>query len=555
MVPRPENQNKRLEIDEQALWAEMDPMAWHRSIAEKGSVFEETYKLTRSQIVQVAHQDGFDCILECGCGTGDVIGNLSTNLPRYGVDINERFIQHCKEHHSHEGCHYEELDVMNLSEWWAPIQAKHNYRKPLVVCVNNTLNIMPEEIRGKVLEQMLKVCGPEGRCVVSYWNGHFFSHAIMNFYRQNADLCGSFDFTHVDFESRALETPTGYFTHWMTPTEVQRLLRSYDVNISHINVSSICAEDHLGKDHINTAGLSIFAWFSQDCTSNSKSYYDSDDAQTFYSSIWGEETVHIGRYDLLTDKDKRDLTRSQQISKAEELHEKEFVKKILAKFQVDSETPKMRILDLGCGYGGLLRRLWKTGLVWSATGCDIAAKMCEKARLQNEQIGADKDITILEESYLSVSVPDESVDLIISMDALLHIGPHGHRAVLEEAYRCLRPGGWMIYCDIMEKEAVDKDEMQPIYDRIHLSSLGTVTNYKKCLASAGFSKFNFEPHSENVGTHYGTVRQVLLDKGCNLPLSQDFIDRMAAGLATWEKLAPKNIEWGFMSAQKTEKLH
>ena len=219
------------------------------------------------------------------------------------------------------------------------------------------------------------------------------------------------------------------------------------------------------------------------------------------------------------------------------------------------ETPKMRILDMGCGYAGLLRRLWKQGLVWRAVGCDIAAKMCEKARVQNETIGADADITILEESYLIVSIPNESVDLVISMDALLHIGPQGHGAVAKEAYRCLRPGGWMIFCDIMEQETVDATEMQPIYDRIHLSKLGTVSNYQACLEQAGFTKFHFEPHSGNVSTHYGTVRKVLQVKGNSLSLSSDFIARMSAGLATWEKLAPKNIVWGFMFAQKTEKAH
>eukprot|EP00977_Amphora_coffeiformis_P011755 scaffold2868_cov171-Amphora_coffeaeformis.AAC.8 len=532
----------------------MDPMAWHKSVTGEASVFTETYDVTRGQILQAAHRDGYDCILEVGCGTGDVIGNLNTTLPRYGIDINERFIEHCQQNHDHDGCKYEVVDVLVLEEWWAKIQAKHNFQKPLVVCVNNTLPIMPEEIRAKALDQMIKVCGPLGRCVLSFWNGHFFSHAVMNFYKQNANLCGKFDMSHVDLEGRALETPTGYSTHWMTPREVQRLLRSYDVNISRISVSSVGAEEHPGVDHINTAGLAIFAWFSQDCTSNSKSYYDSDDAQTFYSSIWGEETVHIGRYDLLTEADKGRLSFSEQISKAEELHELEFVKRIISKFQVDKETPKMRILDMGCGYGGLLRRLWKEGLVWHATGCDISGKMCDKARLQNEKIQADKDIDILEESYLSVSIPDESVDLVISMDALLHIGPQGHPAVAKEASRCLRPGGWMIYCDIMEQEKVDSDEMQPIYDRIHLSKLGTVSHYESCLGQAGFTKFHFEPHSSNVASHYGTVRKVLEEKGDSLPISKEFINRMSAGLGTWEKLAPKNIVWGFVFAQKTEKV-
>ena len=205
------------------------------------------------------------------------------------------------------------------------------------------------------------------------------------------------------------------------------------------------------------------------------------------------------------------------------------------------------------GYGGLLRRLWKAGLVWHATGCDIAAKMCEKAREHNKKIGAQQDIDIVEESYLGVSLPDESVDLVISMDALLHVGPEGQKTAIAEASRVLRPGGWMIFCDIMEQDVVDADEMKPIYDRIHLSKLGTPASYEAALASNGFTQFEFEPHSANVAEHYGTVREVLQEMKGTLKVSPEFVTRMSAGLQVWKDLAPKNIRWGFMSAQKTQK--
>lgn len=104
-------------------------------------------------------------------------------------------------------------------------------------------------------------------------------------------------------------------------------------------------------------------------TSLAKSYYDSDDAQKFYSAIWGEETVHIGRYDMLTDVDKQTLDLRQQISKAQEYHEQEFAKHIRSKFQ-----DPVVMLDMGCGYGGLLRRLVQAGVVKTATGCDVSSQ-------------------------------------------------------------------------------------------------------------------------------------------------------------------------------------
>jgi len=311
-------------------------------------------------------------------------------------------------------------------------------------------------------------------------------------------------------------------------------------------------DKHVSKDNINSSGLAIFAWFSKECTSGGKSYYDSDDAQTFYSELWGESETHIGRYDLLTEQEKTQLTNIDQIARAEELHELEFMKLIKSKTQPNIDAvDKLRVLDMGCGYGGLLRRLWKDGLVWRAAGCDYSHGMCKGARLINARVGAEKDITILEESYLHVSLPDESVDLVISMDALLHVGPDGQKIAIAEACRVLRPGGWMIFSDIMQEEVVDAEEMQPIYNRINLSKMGTPNHYKECLRQHGFTDFTFIPNSSNVSTHYGTVREVLLDKKDQISVSPEFVSKMESGLKVWHELAPKNIVWGLMAAQKT----
>jgi sarcosine/dimethylglycine N-methyltransferase len=534
----------------------LDASAWHDSITGD-SVFADTYKFTAIQIEAALKEGGYDAVVEVGCGTGEIIGSLKTDVACFGVDLNERFIEHCKQHHAKPNLSFAVLDILKLQEWWDK-ETGGKYKKPLVLCVNNTLNIMPEQLRGRVVEQMLSVSGKEGRCLVTFWNGTFFSHAIMNYYMRNQELCGKFSMGDVNWDDRLLETPSGYKTHWMLPAEVQRLLRSCDVNIETMETTH--NEDsnvHLihGTDHIKCCGLATFAWFSVASTSHSKSYYDSDDAQAFYSIVWGDETIHLGRYDLLSNQDRANLTKAQQLSKAEELHETEFIKRISSKFQAIDGTPKIRILDMGCGYGGLLRRLWENGHVWSGVGCDISSKMCDQARTLNTKIGADKDIDILEESYLSVSVPDESQDLVISMDALLHVGPDGQKTVIKEAARALRPGGWMIFSDIMQQEDVDPVEMQPIYDRIHLSKLGTVANYEGAFTENGFTNFEFEPHSENVASHYETVRQVLLEKKGKIPVSEGFLNRMEAGLEIWAKLAPKNIVWGFVMAQKTEKIN
>jgi len=539
---------------ERELWEKMAPMAWHNSVASPDSIFNETYKITRDVLRDTASRGGYDVIIEVGCGTGDIIGEMNTRqlvkIPCIGVDINPDFIAFCKEQHPSDQCEFHVADAIKLVEWWQSMGFHLKYKKPLVICVNNTLNTMPLELRGAFVDEMLDLAGPDGLCLVTYWNGNFFSHALVNYYKKNQPLCGTFDLhEHVDWDNRILVTPSNYLTHWQTPIEVQSLLRSYDVDVPNIEKTpKYC------HPHIHCAGLAIFAWFDQQSTSKSKAYYDSDDAQKFYNDIWGEDELHVGRYDLLTEQDRKTLTLQQQVFRAEELHEQELIKLIKSHTLPGNTDHSLRIVDLGCGYGGLMRRLWKEGLVWKATGCDISGKMCEQARRRNVDIGADKDIDILEQSYLQVSVGDESADLVISMDALLHAGPARQRKAVLEAARMLRPGGWMIFSDIMQGETVNAEEMQPIYDRISLSKMGTIKNYQEALEACGFTNFSSDLHSENIPEHYGSILTILEEKGEAIGLSQQYIEKAKKGLKVWRDNSPGNIVWGFVIAQKTMKV-
>lgn len=540
------NPSEEKKDDEREVWEFMTPMAWHNSIAGKNSIFGDTYKASRQQIEETARVGGYDVIIEVGCGTGDVIGEMNTTVPRYGLDINEDFIKFCIQTHSKENCEFQVADALELEEWYKQFNGK--YKKPLLTCVNNTLNIMPEHLRGSVVDQMIAVAGDDGLCMASYWNGNFFSHAVMNYYKKNEALCGKFELNHhVNWTTRSLVTPTNYSTEWHFPKEVQQLLRAYDIDVPNL-------EDNLtpGVPHVNCEGLAIFVWFDKSSTSRAKGYYDSDDAQKFYHNVWGEDSIHLGRYDLLTDEDKKQPM-STQVQKAQALHEEAFIKLIQEKMS-NQNQPQLRIVDFGCGYGGLLRRLVANDMVWSGVGCDIAGKMCAQARRLNAEQRMDKILTIVEESYLDVSVPDESADLVISMDALLHVGPDRQRRAVQEAARILRPGGWMIFTDIMQQEDVNVQEMEPIYERIHLSKMGTVSNYKSAMEEAGFTQFEHTSLSPNVASHYGSILQVLKAKGDTLGISKEYLQNMEKGLSIWTELAPKNIVWGFTCAQKTEKV-
>lgn len=83
----------------------------------------------------------------------------------------------------------------------------------VVICVGNTMGIMPPEIGLNAHKQMKLVGGTEGAFATVYWNGNRFGDALQNFYLKNPQLCGEFSGEHIDLKGTNLKTPQA----WRTP--------------------------------------------------------------------------------------------------------------------------------------------------------------------------------------------------------------------------------------------------------------------------------------------------------------------------------------------------
>ena len=93
-----------------------------------------------------------------------------------------------------------------------------------------------------------------------------------------------------------------------------------------------------------------------------------------------------------------------------------------------------RILDAGCGTGGMLARLARQGEV---TGMDFSKLALGFARR--------RDVApLLRGSVERLPFQEETFDLIVSLDVLYHRGVSSDLAALREFRRCLRPGGRIV---------------------------------------------------------------------------------------------------------------
>ncbi|MEX0950650.1 MAG: methyltransferase domain-containing protein [Gammaproteobacteria bacterium] len=273
---------------------------------------------------------------------------------------------------------------------------------------------------------------------------------------------------------------------------------------------------------------------ANDAVDIARDYYNSDDADNFYFHVWGGEDIHVGLYQ----------SEQEPIRDASRRTVAHMVKKLSA---LDKNA---KVLDVGAGYGGSMRYLAKT------VGCHCVALNLsevenERNREMNREQGLDKLIDVVDASFEKLDYPDNSFDVVWSQDAILH-SDHREKVIAEVA-RVLKPGGEFIMTDPMQADDCPAGVLQPILDRIHLSSLGSPGFYIETAKKNGLEDLGYEDHAHQLPRHYGRVLQTLNELQGELKgkVSDDYIERMKKGLQHWiDGGNSGHLAWGIFHFRK-----
>ena len=104
-----------------------------------------------------------------------------------------------------------------------------------------------------------------------------------------------------------------------------------------------------------------------------------------------------------------------------------------------------RLLDLGCGPGGLLAFVVRT-VRCHGIGVDLSAEAIAAARARATAMGLDELVT-LQVADLNLPLPfaDHSLDAVMSMDVILHLSDRA--SLFCDVARLLAPGGRFVFTD------------------------------------------------------------------------------------------------------------
>ena len=113
--------------------------------------------------------------------------------------------------------------------------------------------------------------------------------------------------------------------------------------------------------------------------------------------------------------------------------------------------------------------------------------------------------------------------------------------------------GQVIFTDPMQADDCPDGVLQPILDRIQLSTLASFAFYRDEFGKRDFRAENIDAQTGQLRTHYARVRSTLQDKYDEaVGLSgKEYVDNMLKGLQHWVDGADRGyLAWGIMDFRR-----
>ena len=172
----------------------------------------------------------------------------------------------------------------------------------------------------------------------------------------------------------------------------------------------------------------------------------------------------------------------------------DLTKKLLAFVEIDG---KQDFLEVGCGNGVVTRYLVKE-YGGSVTGIDIDPQQIELAKKDASGI---KNIRYYEADATNLPFGDRAFDIVLSFGVMHHI--ENWLDALKEIRRVLKPGGYLLYADIIYPEKITS------MDRSSSMSFGLVTididELNSFLEKFGFTTIHSQRKKRLVCKNYEAV--------------------------------------------------
>jgi phosphoethanolamine N-methyltransferase len=147
-----------------------------------------------------------------------------------------------------------------------------------------------------------------------------------------------------------------------------------------------------------------------------------------------------------------------------------------------------RVLDIGCGSGGITALLAYGYGAAEVVGIDVEAPVCAAAVAFAARKGVAERVTIRQVAPGPLPFGPEEFDVVFSKDSIVHIPDKEMLAA--DAFRVLRPGGWFVASDwLTSRDGPPSAEMKHYLACEDLDfGMASPARYARALEAAGFGE-------------------------------------------------------------------
>ena len=143
-----------------------------------------------------------------------------------------------------------------------------------------------------------------------------------------------------------------------------------------------------------------------------------------------------------------------------------------------------RVVDFCAGLGGPARYLaHRYGA--DVTGIELTPTRVKGALELTRLVGLQNSVRVIEGNVMRVPLPDASVDVVVSQEALLHV-PDKERT-LAEAFRILKPGGRIAFTDWVAHRPLSDADKKLMWQGMAAAELYNPQTYAELIKRVGFT--------------------------------------------------------------------
>lgn len=146
-----------------------------------------------------------------------------------------------------------------------------------------------------------------------------------------------------------------------------------------------------------------------------------------------------------------------------------------------------RVLDIGCGAGGITAMLAYAYGASQVVGIDVEAPACAAAREMARRKGVEARVEIRQVEPGPLPFDDAVFDVVFSKDSIVHIADKERLAA--DVFRVLRPGGTFVASDWLTSQDGTPSEAMRHYLKCEDLDFGMASpvRYRRALEAAGFT--------------------------------------------------------------------